>query len=87
VPANASAHPFPLITILSIIRSVFFRGGWSHLLGNLLYLFPFGDNVGDRLGWIMYLALYLGSGFAAWALAARLPVCWVVTSSSSPACG
>ena len=65
MPANASAHPFALVTILSIIRSVFFHGGWSHLLGNMLYLFLFGNNVGDRLGWIFYLVLYFGSGSAA----------------------
>ena len=65
VPANASAHPFALATILSIIRSMFFHGGWSHLLGNMLYLYLFGDNVEDRLGWMMYLVLYFGSGFAA----------------------
>jgi membrane associated rhomboid family serine protease len=65
VPANASAPPFALVTILNIIRSVFFHGGWSHLLGNMLYLFLFGDNVGDSLGWILYLVLYFGSGSAA----------------------
>ena len=68
VPATASAHPFALATILSIIRSMFFHGGWGHLLGNMLYLHLFGDNVEDRLGWIMYAVLYFGSGFAAaWA--------------------
>src|SRR5690242_3610883 len=54
VPATVSAHPFALATILSIIRSMFFHGGWTHLLGNMLYLYLFGDNVEDRLGWVMY---------------------------------
>jgi membrane associated rhomboid family serine protease len=63
VPANASAHPFALATMLSIVRSMFFHGGWLHLLGNMLYLFLFGDNVEDRLGWILYLVLYFGSGY------------------------
>jgi membrane associated rhomboid family serine protease len=68
VPATASAHPFALATILNIIRSMFFHGGWGHLLGNMLYLYLFGDNVEDRLGWLVYLVLYFGSGFAAtWA--------------------
>jgi membrane associated rhomboid family serine protease len=47
------------------MSSVFFHGGWSHLLGNMLYLFLFGDNVEDRLGWIFYPVLYFGSGSAA----------------------
>ena len=68
VPAIASAHPFALPTILSIIRSMFFHAGWAHLLGNMLYLYLFGDNVEDRLGWMMYLIIYFASGFAAaWA--------------------
>ena len=65
VPANVSANPFSLQSILGVIRSMFFHAGWSHLLGNMLYLYLFGDNVEDRLGRIVYLVLYFGSGFAA----------------------
>jgi membrane associated rhomboid family serine protease len=65
VPARASADPLSLDTILSVIRSMFFHAGWAHLLGNMLYLFLFGDNVEDRLGRILYAVLYLGSGFVA----------------------
>ena len=65
VPARVSADPFALDSILSVIRSMFFHAGWSHLLGNMLYLYLFGDNVEDRLGRIVYLVLYFGSGFAA----------------------
>lgn len=65
VPARVSADPFSLDSILSVIRSMFFHAGWSHLLGNMLYLYLFGDNVEDRLGRIVYLVLYFGSGFAA----------------------
>jgi membrane associated rhomboid family serine protease len=65
VPANVSADPFSLQSILRVIRSMFFHAGWSHLLGNMLYLYLFGDNVEDRLGRIVYLVLYFGSGFAA----------------------
>ena len=86
VPANASAHPFALATILSIIRSMFFHGGWSHLLGNMLYLYLFGDNVEDRLGWLMYLVLYFGSGFAAaWAQIAIDPTSTIVLVGASGA--
>jgi rhomboid family protein len=86
VPANASAHPFAFVTILSIIRSMFFHGGWSHLLGNMLYLYLFGDNVEDRLGWIMYAILYFGSGFAAaWAQIAINPTSTIVLVGASGA--
>ena len=86
VPATASAHPFALATILSIIRSMFFHGGWGHLLGNMLYLYLFGDNVEDRLGWIMYAVLYFGSGFAAaWAQIAIDPTSTIVLVGASGA--
>lgn len=65
VPAKASQNPFALETILDIIRSMFFHGGWDHILGNMLYLWLFGDNVEDRLGKIGFLILYFVSGFAA----------------------
>lgn len=65
VPVNVSADPFSLATILDTIRSMFFHAGWAHLLGNMLYLYLFGDNVEDRLGRLLYLVLYVGSGFAA----------------------
>ncbi len=65
VPAQASANPFSLETILDVIRSMFFHGGWEHILGNMLYLYLFGDNIEDRLGGILYLVLYFGGGFFA----------------------
>lgn len=65
VPANVSRNLFSLETTLDILRSMFFHAGWAHLLGNLLYLYLFGDNVEDRLGRVLYLVLYFGSGFAA----------------------
>ncbi|MBE7552196.1 MAG: rhomboid family intramembrane serine protease [Anaerolineales bacterium] len=65
VPANVSRNLLSLETILDVIRSMFFHAGWGHLLSNMLYLYLFGDNVEDRLGRILYLVLYLASGFAA----------------------
>ena len=38
---------------------MFLHGGWAHLLGNLLFLFVFGNNVEDRLGRLRYLGFYL----------------------------
>ena len=65
VPANVAKSPISLETFLDISRSMFFHGGWLHLLSNMLYLWLFGDNVEDRLGKIMFLFLYFTSGFAA----------------------
>jgi membrane associated rhomboid family serine protease len=52
----------PLITLGS---SMFLHGGWMHLLGNMLYLYIFGDNVEDRIGHVGYLVFYLLSGVLA----------------------
>jgi membrane associated rhomboid family serine protease len=65
VPANVSRNLFSPETVLDIVRSMFFHGGWDHILGNMLYLYLFGDNVEDRLGKIGFLILYFVSGFAA----------------------
>ncbi len=65
VPVNISENPFAIETVLDISRSMFFHGGWLHLLGNMLYLWLFGDNVEDRMGVVLYLILYILSGFAA----------------------
>ena len=50
---------------LPLITSMFWHGGWLHLLGNMLYLWIFGDNVEDRLGHLRYLLFYLLAGTAA----------------------
>lgn len=65
VPANITADPFSIESILDIFRSMFFHGGWLHLGGNMLYLYLFGDNVEDRMGAVIYLLVYFGSGIAA----------------------
>jgi membrane associated rhomboid family serine protease len=50
----------------SVVTSMFLHGGWMHVIGNMLYLWIFGDNVEDRLGHGRFLLFYLVSGcFAA----------------------
>jgi membrane associated rhomboid family serine protease len=49
----------------TLVTSMFLHGGWGHLLGNMLYLYIFGDNVEDRLGHPRYLVFYLLCGVAA----------------------
>ena len=55
----AEMHPPTLIT------SMFLHGGWSHVLGNMWYLWIFGDNVEDRLGHGRFLVFYLLCGIIA----------------------
>jgi membrane associated rhomboid family serine protease len=49
----------------TIITSMFLHGGWLHLIGNMLYLWIFGDNIEDRLGRGRFLAFYLVCGAVA----------------------
>jgi membrane associated rhomboid family serine protease len=49
----------------SALVSMFLHGGWSHLLGNMLFLYIFGDNVEDRLGHLRYFIFYILCGYAA----------------------
>jgi membrane associated rhomboid family serine protease len=49
----------------TLVTSMFLHEGWMHVLGNMLYLWIFGDNVEDRLGHFGYLIFYLGAGAAA----------------------
>ena len=49
----------------SIALSMFLHGGWAHFLGNMLFLWVFGDNIEDELGHLRYLAFYLAAGYAA----------------------
>lgn len=51
--------------ILPFVTSMFLHGGWMHLIGNMWYLWIFGDNVEDRLGHFMYLVFYLLCGIGA----------------------
>ncbi|HEV8564694.1 MAG TPA: rhomboid family intramembrane serine protease [Actinomycetota bacterium] len=52
----------------SVFVAMFLHGGWLHLLGNMLFLWVFGDNVEDRLGKIGYVLFYVAGGVAAFAL-------------------
>jgi membrane associated rhomboid family serine protease len=51
--------------ILDVFTSMFLHGGWLHLLGNMLYLWIFGNNVEDRMGRVLFLLFYLAGGVAA----------------------
>jgi len=64
--ALAGPSPFSLPALsLSILTSMFLHGGWLHVIGNMWFLWIFGDNIEDYLGHFVYLLFYLVSGFAA----------------------
>jgi len=67
---------------LRVFLSMFLHGGWLHFLGNMLYLWIFGDNVEDRLGHFRYLVFYLLCGW----IAAYAHV-WAEPASRLPAIG
>jgi len=50
---------------LTLFTCLFLHAGWLHLIGNMLYLWIFGNNVENRLGPLGYLATYLAAGIAA----------------------
>jgi membrane associated rhomboid family serine protease len=50
------------------VTSMFMHGSWDHLLGNMLFLWIFGNNIEDTVGRVRFLAFYLLAGFAATAL-------------------
>ena len=66
-PAVIAGHAAPGAgpTYATLVTSMFLHGGWVHLIGNMLYLWIFGDNVEDLMGRLGFLMFYLVSGVAA----------------------
>lgn len=64
----AGSHRYTLPqVVLPFFTSMFLHGGWMHVLGNMWFLYIFGDNVEDYLGHFSYLIFYLLSGLIAMA--------------------
>src|SRR2546428_8666946 len=63
VPARFISDPAG--NAATILTAMFLHGGWLHLLGNMLYLWIFGDNVEDRLGRVGFVVFYLTGGVVA----------------------
>lgn len=51
--------------VLTVLTSMFMHGSWSHILGNMLFLWIFGNNIEDSLGHSRYLLFYLAGGVVA----------------------
>ena len=65
-PAIVHVHHVPVAATL--FTAMFMHGGWAHLLGNMLFLWIFGNNVEDRVGRRRFLLFYVLGGLAAAAL-------------------
>ena len=64
----AGSPKYPLIAVvLPFFTSMFLHGGWMHVIGNMWFLYIFGDNVEDYLGHFKYLVFYLLCGVIAMA--------------------
>jgi membrane associated rhomboid family serine protease len=57
--------PYQKVPFLSVLYSMFLHGGWLHLLGNMLFLWIFGNNVEDRFGHLGYAFFYVLCGYVA----------------------
>ncbi|MGH8014916.1 MAG: rhomboid family intramembrane serine protease [Candidatus Zixiibacteriota bacterium] len=67
--SNVELTPLlPASPYLTAFSSMFMHGGWLHLLGNMLFMWIYGNNVEDFLGHFKFLIFYLASGIAAVAL-------------------
>jgi membrane associated rhomboid family serine protease len=71
VRTNTGVQQCPVINengkqpYLSVLYSMFLHGGWLHILGNMLFLYIFGNNVEDRFGRVKFLLFYLFCGYVA----------------------
>ena len=63
--ATGPLEPTPVPVYFTLITSMFMHGGWAHLLGNMLFLWVFGDNIENRIGHLRYLIFYLVCGIIA----------------------
>ena len=58
-------YPGPKPIYLTLLTSMFMHASWMHIIGNMLYLWIFGDNIEDRLGHAKFIFFYLVCGLAA----------------------
>ena len=96
MPARVNAE-VTVHNVLTLGTAMFLHVGWIHLIGNMWFLFVFGDAVEDAFGWRWFLAIYLLRGFVNIAFmvgtsgplrpppsapAARSPASWAPASCS-----
>jgi membrane associated rhomboid family serine protease len=64
-PVTIPQEPGPVPIYLTLLSSMFMHGGIAHLLGNMLFLWIFGDNVEHRMGHLIFFVFYLVAGVIA----------------------
>jgi membrane associated rhomboid family serine protease len=62
---NLPARFYLIPAWATMFTSMFLHGGWMHLIGNMLYLWIFGNNVEDAMGHFRFIVFYLLCGVAA----------------------
>ena len=65
VGCEVAAPTYDKQPYLSVLFAMFLHGGWLHLLGNMLFLWVFGNNVEDRMGRVRFALFYLFCGYVA----------------------
>jgi membrane associated rhomboid family serine protease len=70
------------ITLATLFTAMYLHGGWAHLIGNMIYLWIFGDNVEDRMGHVRYFIFYTLCG-----LVSGIAQVLAMPTSSVPAIG
>src|SRR5439155_19561130 len=66
IPVPFVVHPLPWYE--GVFTGMFMHASWEHILGNMLFLWIFGNNIEDALGRIRFLFWYVAAGIAAMAL-------------------
>lgn len=57
--------PGPQPIYITLLTSMFMHGSWGHIIGNMVYLIIFGDQIEDRFGHVKFILFYLAAGVAA----------------------
>ncbi|MBN1247557.1 MAG: rhomboid family intramembrane serine protease [Anaerolineae bacterium] len=65
VPARLIDNWYNPVVLFTLLSSMYLHGGWAHLIGNMWYLWIFGDNIEDRMGRLGYFIFYTLCGIAA----------------------
>jgi len=80
VPIKNGPGPTPIQ--LTLLTSMFMHASWMHIIGNMVYLLIFGDQIEDRLGKLRFLLFYLAAG-----IAAGVAQVWATPLSTLPCVG
>jgi membrane associated rhomboid family serine protease len=80
-PCVGGVHPLPWYE--GVFTGMFMHASWLHILGNMLFLFIFGNNVEDVMGRLRFVVFYLAGGFAAALAQTWVTLHWSGTAAAS----